>query len=136
MDLALLRSTFEMVAPQADAVAERFYDRMFRIYPQVKPLFVNTEPAHQRKKLMASIGAVVSLADKPDELGPVLDKLGRSHVDYRVEPHQYAYVSASLLATLAETFGDAWTPEASETWAEALRVVSDAMIKAQARAVA
>ncbi len=134
MNLPLLRDTFKTMLPDADAVATRFYDRMFRVYPQVKPLFANADPAEQRKKLMASIAAVVALADKPDELSPVLSDMGRRHKDYGVEPRQYAYVSASLLATLAEHFGEGWTPEASDTWSEALTVVSDAMIKAQAAA--
>jgi len=89
----------------------------------------------QPKKLVASLAAVVTLADQPDELSPLLDQLGRSHVGYGVQPHHYPYVAASLLATLADTFGDGWTEEAADTWAQALAVVSERMIAAQ-RAVA
>ncbi len=136
MDVACLRSTFAQIAPDADAVAKAFYDRMFRVYPQVKPLFKNTEPANQRKKLMASLGAIVNLADDPGELSPLLEQLGRSHAAYQVEPQHYPFVAASLMATLAEAFGEAWTPAAADTWSTALGVVSEAMIAAQARAVA
>lgn len=136
MNVPLLRSTFQQLAPVADDVAARFYARMFSVYPQVVPLFRDTDPVAQRKKLMASVAAVVTLVDRPDELEPVLEQMGRSHEGYGVQPLQYEFVCASMLATMAETLGDAWTAEVSETWAAALRHVSDRMIAAQAASVA
>jgi hemoglobin-like flavoprotein len=132
MNVELLRSTFERVRPIADDAARNFYGHMFKVYPQVKPLFANTDFTEQRKKLMASVAAVVALVDKPDELGPVLEKMGESHAGYGVEAHQYAYVSASMLTTLADALGDDWTPEVASIWANALALVSEKMIEAQA----
>ena len=129
MNIELLRSTFERVRPVADEAAKNFYGHMFKVYPQVKPLFADTDFTEQRQKLIAS---VVTLADKPDELGPVLEQMGRSHQGYGVEPHQYAYVSASMMATLADALGDDWTPEVASTWSNALALVSERMIEAQA----
>ena len=131
MDIALLRSTFEAVRPRADEVARAFYGRLLGTFPQVRPLFANTDFDAQRKSLVQSLATVVSLVDRPDELGPVLTQLGESHNSYGVEPGMYAYVSYSLLATLAETFGDDWTEEAAVTWEAALDHVSSAMIEAQ-----
>ena len=136
MNLELLRSTFAVVRENADDVTRRFYDHLLNTYPQVRPLFTETDFASQRKKLAQSIGAVVAAADNADTLIPLLDKLGRSHKDYGVKPEQYPFVAHSLLATLAATFGEAWTAEAAETWTAALDLVSDEMIEAQARASA
>ncbi|MHC5209254.1 MAG: globin domain-containing protein [Planctomycetota bacterium] len=83
---------------------------------------------------MASIAAVVAMVDRPDELGPVLQQLGSNHLAYGVAPHHYDYVCASMLSSLAETFRDDWTAELAETWAYALRHVSDLMIAAQVKA--
>ena len=131
MNVNLLRSTFEAVRPQADQVARAFYARMLGTYPQIRPLFADTDFVAQRKNLMQTLGAVVALADKPDELNPLLAKLGESHVQYDVTPSMYPYVCSSLLVTLAETFGDDWTAEVAVAWEEALDVVSQAMIAAQ-----
>jgi hemoglobin-like flavoprotein len=136
MNVALLRSSFDTIAPRADDVARRFYARMFAVYPQVRPLFAATEPALQRRKLMASVAAVVSLVDRLEELEPALQRLGASHQGYGVAPHQYEYVRASMLATLAETLGDGWTAEVAQTWSAALHHVSDRMIAAQQSAAA
>jgi len=134
MDIALLRSSFETIRPQAEEAARTFYAHLLGTYPQVRPLFAQTDFSQQRKKLMATLAAIVQLVDKPDELHPLLQRLGVSHEAYGVRPEMYAFVSASLLATLAGALGKAWTPELAKSWVEALEVVGEAMIAAQARA--
>ena len=135
MDIALLRSSFVTIKPQADDLAQRFYARMFSTYPQVRPLFKTQDFAEQRRKLMASVAAVVALVDRPEQLKPVLATMGRQHADIGVQPHQYDFVRASMLAAMADSLGERWTAELSHTWDEALRFVSDEM-RAGARAVA
>lgn len=136
MNIELLRSTFNAVTPRADDVAKVFYSKMLTVFPQVRPLFADTDFEAQRRNLIMSLAAVVKLVDQPDELHPILVKLGESHNGYGVTAHMYRYVSYSLLATLAETFGDDWTVEAAETWEAALDHVSQKMIEAQAAMVA
>ena len=132
MDVVLLRSSFATLAPRADALARRFYARLFATYPQVRPMFKTTDFAEQRRKLMASVAAVVALADRPEQLEPVLAVMGRQHAELGVEPRHYEYVGASMLAALADECGEAWTPELSRTWDAALRLVSDRMLAATA----
>ena len=134
MDVQLLRSSFDQVRPIADDAAKIFYGNLLGTYPQVRPLFANTDFDAQRKNLMQTLGAIVATADKPDELTPLLRKLGHSHQGYGVTPEMYAFVSASLLKTLADALGDGWTPELASTWVAALDVVGSAMIAAQEEA--
>jgi hemoglobin-like flavoprotein len=42
LNVGALRSSFELVAPQADLLAERFYDQLFEDYPNLQPLFAQT----------------------------------------------------------------------------------------------
>lgn len=127
MDITLLRSSFETLKPQADDLAKRFYARLFSTYPQVRPLFRVTDFGEQRKKLMASVAAVVALVDRPEQLKPVLATMGRQHGELGVQPRQYDFVRASMLAAMSDSLGERWTPELSHTWDEALRFVSDEM---------
>jgi hemoglobin-like flavoprotein len=136
MDISLLRSSFERVRPSADEAAQAFYTYMLGTFPQVRPLFENTDFDEQRKKLMASLSMIVELVDRPEQLGKMLDTMGRSHQGYGVTAPMYLFVSASLLHTLAGFFGDDWTPELADTWATALQVVSAQMIEAQERGAA
>jgi hemoglobin-like flavoprotein len=134
MDVALLRSSFSALQPSADALARRFYARLFATYPQLRPMFRETDFSEQRRKLMASVAAVVANADRPDALEPVLATMGRQHAALGVQPLHYEHVSASMLAALADECGEAWTPELSRTWDAALRFVSTRMLAAQAAA--
>jgi len=131
MNVELLRTTFKTITPRADEVAKSFYAKMLGTFPQVRPLFAKTDFEAQRRNLIQSLALVVKMVDKPDELLPVLEKMGRSHNEYRVEPNMYPYVCYSLLFTLAEAFGDDWTEEAATTWQAALEFVSQKMIEAQ-----
>jgi hemoglobin-like flavoprotein len=135
MDIPLLRSSFDQLKPQADDLAQRFYARLFSTYPQVRPLFRTNDFAEQRRKLMASVAAVVSMVDRPEQLRPVLATMGRQHAELGVQPRQYDFVRASMLAAMADSLGERWTAELSHTWDEALRFVSDEMC-AGARAAA
>ncbi len=134
MDVSLLRASFQRLSPDADALARRFYARMFATYPQVRPLFKLDDFTEQRRKLMASVAAVVANVEKPEVLLPLLRKMGAEHEGYGVQPHQYDYVRASMLSAMADTLGKDWTPEISAAWDEALRTVSAIMCPASARA--
>jgi hemoglobin-like flavoprotein len=132
MNLDLLQKNFEDLKAGPDAFARNFYDRMLSTYPQIKPLFADTDFPEQRKKLIQSLASIVSLASNPEGFGTYLDKLGRSHNNYGVIARHYSYVTASLLASLKETLGDDWTEEAASSWDAALDLVSQQMINAQA----
>ena len=58
---SLVRASFAKVAPIAPAVAAMFYDRLFALYPALRPLFKG-DMAEQGKKLMDMIGTAVGAA--------------------------------------------------------------------------
>jgi hemoglobin-like flavoprotein len=116
--------------PHADDVARAFYARLFSTWPQARPLFSGTDFNEQRRKLMASVAAVVTVVDKPDVLAPALQSLGRRHGAIGIQPRHYHWVSTAMLATLSDRFGPRWTPEVAHTWDEALHAVSQSMIAA------
>ena len=49
---ALVKETWRKVAPMADAAARLFYDRLFEIDATTRPLFMATDLAEQRGKLI------------------------------------------------------------------------------------
>lgn len=136
MDITLLRTSWQSLSPRADELARTFYGRLLGTFPQVRPLFARTDFESQRVKLMQSVAAVVALVDRPDDLAPVLARLGASHQGYGVTPVMYRYVSFSMLASLADVAGEAWTEDLARTWEAALEHVGAAMIAAQEAAAA
>lgn len=124
-----MQDSFARVTPIAGQAAAMFYDRLFEIAPEVKPLF-RGDMAEQRRKLMTTLGVVVrGLGNLPSIL-PTARKLARQHVAYGVEPAHYAPVGAALLWTLERGLGEAWTAAVADAWAAAYRTLSEVMIGA------
>ena len=123
LNVELLEQSFKLVAPKADALVSRFYERLFQKYPAVKPLFKNASMADQKKKLLASLVLVIQNLRRPDKLTEALQTLGARHVDYGALPAHYDAVGENLLAVLAEFAGPAWTSEVKQAWTEAFGAI-------------
>ena len=102
LNVELLESSFKLVAPKGDALVTRFYERLFKKYPSVKPLFKKTSIKEQNKKLLASLVLVIQNLRRPDKLTSVLQDMGARHVGYGVKPAHYDAVGENLLAVLGE----------------------------------
>lgn len=129
-DIAAIRIDFATVAPQADAFAERFYERLFTIDPSLRPLFPS-DLAPQRKKLVQALAMVVAGLDRLEPMIGTIAELGRRHGGYGVEAHHYASVGEAILATLEERvegFGD----RNRAAWGRAYATLADVMIAAAA----
>ena len=77
----LLESSFAALAPHGQDLVDRFYDRLFRDYPGVEPLFADVQMDEQKRKLLASLQWVVANVRKPEELTKALEALALRHLD-------------------------------------------------------
>lgn len=128
---ALIRRSFDQIAPLAEQAAELFYGKLFAQSPELRPLFIG-DMRQQGRRLMEMIGAAVRLLDHPPSLLPVLAQLGRRHAGYGVEPDDYRKVGQALIATLAEGLGDDFDEPTREAWVAMYALVSTTMIAAAA----
>jgi hemoglobin-like flavoprotein len=124
---SLVKSTWAMVVPIADTAATLFYDRLFTLDPSLRPMFGKTDMAEQRRKLVQALAAVVNGLDNLEPLIPVLETLGKKHVQYGVADQHYDTVGAALLWTLEQGLKDAWTAPAKSAWTSAYGTVSGVM---------
>jgi hemoglobin-like flavoprotein len=121
-----LRRSWERVVPMADEAAQLFYARLFELNPSLRLLF-HTDPAIQRQKLMDALALVVTCADRPNELLPMLSALGERHAGYGVHVEHYAIAREALLWTLDQGLGLLPTREAREAWVSTYTFVATAM---------
>src|SRR5688572_8740031 len=110
LNVELLRSSFDLVVEREPEVTARFYDRLFTDYPQSKTLFGNNSAEQQQRMLRDALVAVMDHLEDAEWLETTLRSLGRKHVGFGVTNEMYGWVGASLLGTLAEIAGPAWTP--------------------------
>ncbi|NOX59856.1 MAG: hypothetical protein GXP29_13505 [Planctomycetes bacterium] len=123
-----LESSFNLVAPRAQELADRFYALLFARYPQVRPMFPD-QMNDQKQKLIASLVLVVQNIRTPDKLLDPLSQMGQRHAGYGAAPEHYPLVRDTLLEVLGEIAGDAWTEQLNGDWSVALDLVSSIMIE-------
>lgn len=126
----LVQSSWKKVLPIADTAGMLFYNRLFEIAPEVRPLFgENIEP--QAKKLMKMLGMVVGGLTKLDRLIPQVQQLGARHSNYGVQAAHYAVVAQALLWTLEKGLGEAWNEDLKAAWTTAYTTLAGVMKEAQ-----
>lgn len=123
----LVQDSFSKVAPIADQAAAIFYDRLFEVAPAVKAMFP-ADMTEQRKKLMATLAAVVNGLSNLESILPTASALAVRHVSYGARPEHYPVVGGALLWTLEKGLGAAWTPEVAAAWTAAYGTLSGYMI--------
>ncbi|MEM8754297.1 MAG: globin family protein [Pseudomonadota bacterium] len=131
----MVQESFAKVAPIADKAADIFYDRLFEIAPEVRPMFP-ADMSRQKEVLMQTLGTAVQNLHQVDEIIPVVKELGVRHVGYGVKDEHYDTVGAALLFTLEKGLGDDWSAELGEAWGETYGTVAGVMKAAAAEAAA
>nr|WP_019856229.1 FAD-binding oxidoreductase [Actinopolyspora mortivallis] len=127
----LIRQSWAEVEPHAEDVSRFFYSMLFSIAPATRELFpVNMEV--QRSRLLRALVHVVQMVDRPDELTPFLQQLGRDHRKFGVVSEHYEAVGTALLAAIKRYAGEGWTDSVERAWAEAYTLMATTMNNAAA----
>ena len=127
----IIKLTFTQAMTAKDQVGRLFYDRLFAIAPDTKPLFKGDIDAQSRKLMDTLALAIGSLRDKP-ALVATLEALARRHIAYGVRDEHYDKVGEALLWTLEHGLGAAFTPHAREAWTALYATVAQVMRNAAA----
>ena len=127
--IEMVQTTWAKVKPNAEAVAEMFYARLFELDPSLKSLFKG-DMTEQGKKLMATLNLAVTSLTKLEEILPAVEDLGRRHVQYGVPEKSYQTVGQALLETLDKGLGAEFTPEVKTAWTQTYVTLSNVMINA------
>ena len=129
---ALVRESWAAVAPIAPTAAALFYARLFELDPTLRRMFGHADMAEQGKKLMQTLAVAVASLDRLDALVPAVEALGRRHVGYGVRDAHYATVGETLLWTLGQGLGAAFTGEVRDAWAATYATLAGVMQRAAA----
>jgi nitric oxide dioxygenase len=123
----LVEMSFRTIFNEGDAFVDRFYTRLFEIYPEVKLLFEKSNMMLMRKKLLQSLILIVGNLSDPSTAGYLMN-LGKSHLaQYGVLPKHFPMLGQALLETLGEFLGEGWTPDVEQAWQDAYVQISAQM---------
>lgn len=125
----LVKNSWALIAKiDMETVGGLFYNKLFEIAPEVKPMFSRSAMPEQSKKLLGMLSYVISKLDRLDEILDEVKKLAQRHNAYGVKDAHYTAVGTALLWTLEQGLDTYWNNEMKVAWTEVYTVLSGAMI--------
>jgi len=131
----LIQATVPILKEHGVLLTTHFYNRMFRLNPELKHVFNigNQQNGRQQTALAMAVLAYAENIENPAVLLPAVDRIGHKHTSLDIRPEHYQIVGQHLLASIQEVLGDGATPELIEAWAVAYQQLADIMIGHEAR---
>jgi NAD(P)H-flavin reductase/hemoglobin-like flavoprotein len=124
--VALIRESFAQVQQRAEEFVRFFYAMFFALAPATRELFaVNMQV--QRGRFLRALAHVVQHIDRPAELIPFLQQLGRDHRKFGVRAEHFDAMGAALVGALRQYAGPSWSPQAEKAWRDAFGLIAKAM---------
>ena len=111
----LIQQSFEKILTMSDIAGGLFYSRLFVLKPRLKRLFTG-DIITQRRKLIDMLRMVVRSVDQWGVIAPRLQQLGQRHVQYGVQPEDYAIVGQALIWMLEECLGKDFDAATKAAW--------------------
>lgn len=132
---ALVKSTWRSVSLFSDRAADIFYDKLFELDGSLRVIFKN-DLGEQKRKLIQSLGFVVSNLNSPATLLPVMQHFGRRHTIYGAQPTLVASASEAFLFMLKQGLGSQFTSEVQGAWSALLQYLLNIILDAAREGVA
>ena len=104
----------------------KFYDHLFSLDPALKGMF-KEDMSVQSKKLVRMLATLVAGLESLETIVPTLEALAIRHVGYGVRDEHYNVVGQSLLWTLEQQLGEAFTPEVRNAWIATYVLIAETM---------
>ncbi len=106
-----------------------FYEYLFGIYPELKPLFAHANSRKQESLLLDFLAFFTQNLSNPELLIAHLKGLGARHVKYGVRAEYYPLFGAALLNTFTQYFKKDWTEELDQAWLDAYQAIAALMLE-------
>jgi len=128
-ETALLKG-YKLIVDNLDSVVESFYEELFRLHPDIKPLFKNTTLTLQANKLATAFKVLVDNLHDEKTLKTILSSMGVRHRGYGILLEHYPVVVDVLVNSFKNKAGRSWTKAVSAVWTELLTGVAEIMSSA------
>jgi NAD(P)H-flavin reductase len=133
--LAEIRSSFALIEPQAPQASAWFYEHFFAQNPRYRKLFTG-DPVAQQRRLFQAVSRIIADFDDLDDFLPYLHRLALRHRKFGLRPAHYQAFGESMLATVREFTGPAWTDLTRVAWEAGFGLVASVMLETAAEAEA
>jgi len=124
--ISLIRDSFHLLEPDSD-VAEKFYDRLFQIAPELRSLF-RSDMTGQGMRFIRTLRVIVQHLDEPEALHSYVQLLAQGHAAYGVKPEHFHPMGQALISTMQEALGENFPEGAAAAWEAAYDHLASEMI--------
>lgn len=121
--------SFGRVFPFRQKLTDVFYQELFEMAPEARPLFPD-DLSGQKDKLAHTLNMVVTNLNKFDKIIDAVRALGQRHAGYGATPAHYEVVGIALVTALKKVTPGGLKPEEEGAWVSAYNIISEAMIQA------
>lgn len=126
--IKLVQDSFDRVFTSKDALAESFYNELFRMAPDVRQMFPE-DMVEQRLKLSDTLSYTVRNLQRPEVVEETVQGLARRHAKYGAKPEHFAPVGMALITALHREMPGGLSEQEADAWLEAYTFISDLMIE-------
>lgn len=122
----LVRTTFAKLAIMPEVTGALFYERLFAVNPDLRPMFKH-DMRVQGVKLMTMLAIIVYNLHQPGQVLQAVHDLGQRHVGYGVAFTDYNALEDALLWTLQQVLAEDFTPLVRDAWTVCYRELAGEM---------
>lgn len=123
-----VRTSFDWIKPEIRQFAEVFYSRLFEQNPNIALMFP-ADLEKQEARFGSMISTVIRRLDDTEDLIPMLEDLGRRHIEkFGVRRDDFKNYGVALSWTVGKFLGDDFTPDVADAWDEFFRFLTDTML--------
>lgn len=126
----LVQDSWSQLASTRFEVGERFYQRLFKLDPSLRPLFAD-DMSEQKRRLVVMLDIAVRGLDEISVLVPILTALGARHAQYGVDAEHYGTVGSALLWAVGDGLRTQFTPAVENAWTAFYALVAETMQQQQ-----
>ncbi|HTJ94956.1 MAG TPA: NO-inducible flavohemoprotein [Pararobbsia sp.] len=130
----IIKATVPLLESGGEALTRHFYTMLLRDYPEVRPLFNQTNQASgsQQRALANAVLMYARHIDQLEQLGGLVSQIVNKHVSLQILPEHYPIVGTCLLRAIREVLGpDIATDAVIEAWGAAYQQLAQILIGAE-----
>ncbi len=133
--ISIIKSTIPLLENAGPTLTGHFYQRMFRLNPELKNIFnmANQHSGRQQFALFEAIAAYAKNIENLVALTTAVERIAQKHTSFNIKPDHYAIVGHHLIETLRELASEAFTVDVEEAWTAAYQFLAQIFIDREAQ---
>ena len=128
--LSVLKQSVPVLEEKGVEITTTFYGILFERNPELKNLFnlANQRNGNQARALASAIFAYANLAENPDQLMPMVNRIAHKHASLNILPEHYPLVGEALLMALSQELDLPLDHGLIQSWGEAYGSLAEVFI--------